>query len=206
MVEALDEIPAGRRTPRDRLGMGPPGRLLWIVVAAAILIALDANSRGSFAELLLAIAMWLAVAGLWLLRFGWWAWVDGRRASIRAWLAWALVPALMGLVFVLTRFHVPFDVRLALSRGAMDQAAVEVVGGGSTDRHWIGWYPVNGVERTPNGMRFVVSDDLLGRWGFAWATGGQPIAPEDSEDSGLWCCDQYEEVGSGWWLWSQEWD
>ncbi len=41
------------------------------------------------------------------------------------------------------------------------------------------------------------------RIGFAYSTTGQPASLDDSP---LWCCDSYESIGGGWWIWTQEWD
>lgn len=208
----MTTIEAFRRRPRatraSRASLGPPGVLFWLAVALAIVLGLDTNSRASFGELLWVAPIWLALAAFWLFRFGWWLWAHRAQERLRSFAAWLLVPAAMALVFVMTRFDVPFHLRLALSRGAMDQAAAEVLGGGATDRAWIGLYPVSNVERLPNGMRFVITDDLLGRLGFAYASDGAPADPGEgtSDDSGLWCCDQYESIGGGWYLWTQEWD
>ena len=190
-----------------RVTLGPPGRLFWVVVVVALLAGLDANSLQSLGEFLWVAPLWLAIAGWWVLRFGWWVFVAGRTARPRAWLAWFLVPIAMGAVFFLTRTDLPADARLAWSRPAMDQVATEILAGGPADRSWIGLYPVAGVERLPNGLRFVVTNDLFGRWGFAYARSGQPAEPEvPSDASGIWCCDTYESIGDGWVVWYQEWD
>lgn len=187
---------------RNRL-LGPPGVLFYIATAFAIVVALDANSRASFWMLLVAFPVWVLMAAIWFLRFVGAAWTERLRFSRRHWARWLIVPVVMGLVFALTRYDVPFDVRLAASRGAMDQVAAEVMAGGSTDRTWVGLYPVQGVERIPNGIRFLIDDSGLGRMGFVYSTASQPASLDDSP---LWCCDSYEPIGGGWWIWTQEWD
>jgi hypothetical protein len=188
----------------DRGGiLGPPGLLFYLVVALAILIALDTNSRISLDGLLITAPFWLLLAGTWLLRFVAAVWTYRGRIPRGHWLRWLAVPALLGGVFVLTRYNVPYELRLAASRGAMDQVAAEVAAGGSTDRSWVGLYPVAGVERIPGGIRFIIDDSLLGSVGFAYSSAGQP---ENVDDDPLWCCDRFESIGGGWWRWTQEWD
>jgi hypothetical protein len=182
---------------------GPPGVRLYVLVAIAVALALDANSRQSDLALFAALPIWALVAAIWLLRFLTTAWTGRLRLPLRHWLRWFAVPALLGLVFVLTRFDVPFDVRLALSRGAMDQAEAEIWAGGSTDRAWIGLYPVAKVERTLSGIRFVIDDSGLGRIGFAYTT---ELHPEPLPDDPAWSGATFRPLGGGWWLWWQEWD
>lgn len=74
-----------------------------------------------------------------------------------AWTDGLGVPLILGVVYVLARTTVPFDVLLSLSRDGMNQAAVEIMARGSTDRSWIGLYPIGRVEWIPNGMRFTVA-------------------------------------------------
>jgi hypothetical protein len=91
---------------------GPPGVLFYLATTIAIIVALDANSRASFEMLLLALPLWLLLAATWFLRFLGAAWTERLRLPWRHWLRWLVIPAAMGLVFVLTRYDVPFDVRL----------------------------------------------------------------------------------------------
>ncbi len=102
---------------------GPPGVPFYLATAIAIIVALDANSRASFEMLLLALPIWLLLAATWFLRFLGAAWTERLRLPWRHWLRWLVIPAALGLVFVLTRYDVPFDVRLAASRGAMCPAS-----------------------------------------------------------------------------------
>jgi hypothetical protein len=182
---------------------GPPGVLFYLATVIAIVVALDANSRASLWMLFLAIPFWVGLAATWCLRFVAAAGIHRLRLTPRHWARWMVVPVVLGLVFALTRFDVPFDARLAASRGAMDQAAAEVMAGGSTERSWIGLYPAQGVERIPNGMRFLIDDSGLGSVGFAYSATGRPASVDDDP---LWCCDFYVSVGGGWWIWYQEWD
>lgn len=186
---------------RNRL-LGPPGTLFYVTAAIAVVVALDANSRASLKMLFFALPIWLVLAGIWVLRFGGAVRTQRLRFSLSHWLRWLVIPAGLGLVYLLIRSDVPFDVRLAASRGAMDRVRAEVMAGKAIDRAWIGLYPVQAIQRIPNGMRFVIDDSGLLSAGFAYATAGEPV----SDDNPLWCCDAYLPVGDGWWFWSREWD
>jgi hypothetical protein len=168
--------------------------LFFLGTAVAILAALDANSRASFGMILVAQMLWLVVAGIWVVRFLGAAWTRRLRFPITHWVRWLAVPAACGLVFVLMGLDVPYDVRLALSRDAMNEAAADVMAGGTTDRTSIGLYPVERVERIPNGMRFAITDSgFLDRIGFAFSTAGEPPNVDGN--------DLYSKLDGGWWTW-----
>lgn len=192
--------------PASRWRVGPPGVLFYLATGVSILIALDANSRDSLGTLLLAAVLWLGVAGVWLGRFLVAAHRTGLRMPASHWVRWLVIPLVMALVFAVTRTEVVKDARLALSRDAMDAMAADVMAGGSTERGWVGLYNVGDVQRTANGVRFVL-DESLSRWGFAYAADGEPdfIADED-EDAGLWTGPWFESAGGGWWRWREGWD
>ena len=182
----------------------PPGVWLYVATVLAIAVAIDANSRQSLVTFFLALPIWVAVAVAWTIRFV---------AAIRSpselsggdLVRWLAIPAAMGAIFFLTRTDVLFDARFGLSREALDTMAAEVMSGESTDRGWVGLYNVGPLERTANGVRFVVDDSGLYRLGFAYSPGGQPELTEANFDP-LWCCTSYEPRGGGWWLWTEEWD
>lgn len=175
---------------------GPPGILFYLATMAAIVIAVDANSRGAFTMAMLALGVWALVAFGWLIRFLGAAWSKRLRLPATHWLRWLVIPVAMGLVFLWTQTDGPSSARLALSRGAMDQAAVEVMAGGSVDRAWIGLYPVQQVERIGNGMRFLIADSgFIDRVGLAYST--------DTRPGGIDGTDEYEAIGGGWWSWVQ---
>jgi hypothetical protein len=190
-------------TPKGYGMVGPPGILFYLATIAAIVLAVDANSRASFSTFLLVAPVWLVLAAIWIVRFVVAVSTKRLRPSIGQLARWLAIPVAMGLVFAVTRTDALFDARLSLSRAGMDQVAAEVIAGGSTDRDWIGLYGVSSVEKTANGLRFVIDDSGLFRIGFAYAPEGQP-AP--GGDDPLWCCDEYESVGGGWWLWTESWD
>lgn len=148
---------------------------------------------------MLAYAAWAFVALVWLIRFLGAAWSKRLPFPATHWVRWLVIPVAMGLVFLWTRTDGPSGVRLALSRGAMDQAAAEVMAGGSTDRAWIGLYPVEHVERIGNGMRFLISGSgFIDQVGMAYSTDGEP--------HGIDGTDEYRPIGGGWWTWVQLFD
>ena len=186
---------------------GPPGLALTAFAVAAVLLALDGSSRRSLGVMLLSAPLWLGVAVVWLLRFLAAANAARWRFPVSVWARWAFIPVALGAVSIVAFTEVPFEARLALSRGAMDQMAAEVAAGGSANRGWVGLYDTGTVLRTENGVRFVVDDSSLGRWGFAYSTSGEPIFIDDEEeDAGLWTGAWFESIGGGWWKWTQAWD
>jgi hypothetical protein len=98
--------------------------------------------------------------------------------QLAQWARWLLVPLVMGLVF-LAPSRARFDARVALSRRAMDEMATNVLAGGPTQRGWVGLYYVPAVERIGNGVRFVVDDSGLYRFGFAYTT-DEPVLTEEN--------------------------
>jgi hypothetical protein len=173
---------------------GPPGILFFLGAGVAVLAALDASSRQAFSMAVMAQVAWALVALIWLIRFAGALWSKRLRLPAMDWLRWLAIPAVLALVFLYTSTDAPFNLRLSLSRGAMNQAAIEVVAGGSTDRGWIGLYPVQRVERIANGMRFLIADSgFIDRVGLAYSTSAQP--------DGITGTDEYQSLGDGWWLW-----
>ena len=187
--------------------VAPPGIPLYVATAFAILIAIDANSRSSFTGFLLTAAVWFVLACIWTIRFVAAAVAARSRPRLPAayWIRWLAIPIVMGSVFLVTRTEALFDARLALSRPALNQMAVEVMAGGPLARGWVGLYDVGDVDRLDNGLRFVIDDIGLSRHGFAYASSGEP-AQSTKEDFGLWTDAWYEPLGDGWWLWTEAWD
>lgn len=187
--------------------MGPPGWLFGLATIFAILFAFDANSRDSLWMLMVTMTLWFGIACVWLGRFVVAAQRTGMRMPIRHWARWLVIPLVLLLAFGVTRTPLVKDARLALSRPAMDAMVADVQSGGLTDRGWVGLFQVDGVVRTANGVRFVVDDGFLSRWGFAYASDGEPSFIDDQdEEAGLWTSPWFEPVGDGWWRWAQSWD
>jgi hypothetical protein len=192
--------PAVERARSGHWLLGPPGVLFWLGVAFAAWLVLDASSRDSFSLTMIAIPTFWFVAGCWLLRFLAAGWADRLRWRPSRWLRWLAVPAFLGAIWALAISGVAADARYAASRAGMDQAAAEVMAGGTTDRGWIGLYPAEFVERTENGMRFLVSSSgFIDREGYAYAIDGRPRV---TYDDGA----EYTELGGGWWRWIAPFD
>ena len=193
-TEVMRAVP--RRGERDRRWLwGPPGISFYAATEVVAFVGLWVNSLDSFGGLLGTEMLWFLLAGAWIVRLVG-AVISGRLTfDVRESVRWLGVPLILGAVFLLTRTSVPFDVRLSMSRDAMDQAATEIIAGGQTDRGWIGLYPVERVERTPNGMRFLVAGGgFIDKWGFAYSTEGPP-ANVDGNDS-------YDHLDGAWWIWT----
>jgi hypothetical protein len=190
-----------------RLRVGPPGIIFFAATIAAVVLAVDTNTRGSLGMLLVTAPIWLALAVAWFVR---WA-IAGTRARWRlspsAWARWLAIPLVLGVVFAITRTDVLIDARFNLSRDAMNALARDISAGGSRSRGWVGLYAVGTIDLTENGFRFVVDDSGLGRSGFAYATAGQPAFVEDEgEAAGVWTGPSFQSIGDGWWRWTEEWD
>jgi len=184
---------------------GPPGVLFYLVIIGAILLAIDANTRQSLWLLLLAVPIWLGLAGLWGVRFLMAIRETRARMSAAHWARWLAIPLALGLVFAVTRTDVLFQGRFDLSRGALDEMARDIEAGGSLERGWVGLYDVGTAERTDNGFWFVIDDSGLGRWGLAYSPDGEPKESEEYY-SGLWTGALFEHLDGPWWTFEQGWD
>ena len=197
--------PAPARSSPWRRAVGPPGILFYLAAGIAIVIALDANSRMSFITFMIAGPIWFVIAAVWLGRFAWTVSHIQGQMAIADQVRWLVIPAAMLVVFLVTRTDAPFQTRLDLSRGALDEMAAGVMAGGTTERGWVGLYNIGEVERTANGLRFEVDDSWLYRLGFAYSAEGEPKLTEDNY-SPLWAGTGIRSIGGGWWLWTEEWD
>jgi hypothetical protein len=204
---AMTLLARAEATPASRSSVGAPGALFYGLTLVAMVVAVDANTRESLSMLLIAAPLWFVLASAWLLRLL----VTGARRQWRfsaaGWTRWLAIPLIMGGVFFVTRTETLIDLRLNLSRDAMDKLAVDVLAGEQSEPGWVGLYNVNKLQLTGNGFRFVVDDSGLGRWGYAYATGAVPnFMTDDEEDAGLWTGPQFESIGDGWWRWTEGWD
>jgi len=201
----MTEIAADARNTRiasaDGAAHPAPGRWFFLATAFAIVAALDTTSRFSFGLFLPTAIMWCVLAAIWLVRFIAAAGATRREFRLSYWVRWLAIPVALGLVFVACAYRLPIHARFALSESALDQVAAEVAAGGSLDRGWIGLYPVERVERTDDGMRFIIGglfgSGLFDPIGFAYSTDAEPpnIGREDI----------YERFAGSWWLWQESW-
>ena len=133
--------------PRRHWLLLPPGVLFYLAVAFAVLQGVWVSSLQSFVGLIGTVVVWFSLAGLWAFRLLGAAIVARLRFSVAEWARWLGVPLILGVVYLWTQTGAPYELRLSLSRPAMDQAAAEIIAGGSIDRDWIGLWPVDSVER-----------------------------------------------------------
>ena len=185
--------------PRRHWLLRPPGVLFYLGVALAVFEGVWVSSIQSFGGLIGTMLIWWSLAGVWALRLLGAAIVTRLRFGWREWARWLGVPLILGVVYVWTQSGEPYDLRLSWSRSAMDQAAAEIMAGGSTDRDWIGLWPVQDVERLPGGVRFIVSGcGFIDRCGFAYSTSGSSASIADPDDSE----DRYEHLDGNWFIWT----
>jgi len=205
-MTATTQVAPPGRTLAALWRVGPPGLVFYALTLLAVLLALDANSRQSLSALLVVVPIWFGVAAAWTLRLI----LAGQRAGWRLapvdWSRWLLIPLIMGAVFLVTRTDVLVEARLDLSRGAMDAMAADVMAGGTLDRGWVGLYDVGAVVLSENGLRFVVDDSGLGRWGFAYSTSGAPVFIETEDEQYDWQGLAFDPIGGGWWRWTEQWN
>ena len=193
----LIDRPAAHATTLPSWLVRPPGLLFWLATTFAIFLALDANSLQSFANALFAQLLWAILALIWVIRFATASFDRRLRLRPSEWLRWLAIPAVFGLVFLVTRTDIPQEVRFALSREQLDRRAVEVMDGGATGDGWVGLYPAKGIERIPNGMRFrIEGGGFIDRLGLAYSTEGRPPNVD-----GL---SRYKRIEGNWWIWIAE--
>ena len=176
--------------------------VFYVATLAAIVLALDANSRSSFGLFLITAPIWLLLATIWLVRFVLAMGQTNGHINAAHWARWLAVPLALGLVFGVTRTLFVRDARFDLSRGPLDQMAAEVIAGGSLDRGWVGLYDVGTVERTANGFWFVIDNSGFGRWGLAFSPEGEPKLSEASDRPPQDA--RFEHLDGPWWIFTQE--
>ena len=136
--------------------MRPPGALFYVAVAFAVFVGVWVSSLQDFGGALLAALIWGLLSVVWGLRLLGALATSRAHMAVTEWARWLGVPLVLGVVFAWVQSGGPFELRLALSRAAMDQAATEIIAGASTNRGWIGLWPVEDLERLPGGIRFIV--------------------------------------------------
>ncbi|MFL5680270.1 MAG: hypothetical protein ACJ77B_06685 [Chloroflexota bacterium] len=206
MTSSVESATSADLTPEPNpAALVPPGRVFWVVTLGAIVLALDTNTRGSLGQLFVTVPVWLLLAVAWLVRFALAVSLSRGRLALKEWAKWLAVPVALGLVFAVTRTDAVIHARFDVSRGALDEMATDVMSGGRLERGWVGLYDVGTVERTANGLWFIVDDSGLGRWGFAYAPAGEP-KESDANYSPLWQGAVFEHFDGPWWIVAQEWD
>jgi hypothetical protein len=205
MVVDVALAPTGeaQAVARRHRALRPPGIVFYLAVGLAVLVGIDASSLRSFGGRLLTEMIWWPLAAIWGVRLLGAAYVARLRFRVAEWVRWLGAPLILGAVYVWTQSgDGPFATRLALSRSAMDQAAAEIIAGGSTDRDWIGLWPVLYAERLRGGMRFEVSGcGFIDGCGFAYSTSGSRTDITDPEET-----DTYEHLDGNWFFWTSPFD
>ncbi len=180
-------VPAAFLPPRI---WAPPNRWMYGTATAIALVVLEASSRGSWVAGTVLLAVWLyrLIPTLVHRRV---------RLTAREWGQWLGLPALVIATYLAFLSPIPFDARLAASRGGMTAAAAEILTDADAEPAWIGLYPVARIDRYENGFRFLIwGSGFLDPVGFAYASEGEP--PRIGED-------RYEPLGDGWWHWTESW-
>lgn len=174
----------------------PPGLIFLLATCVAAGFALEANTRDNMIGFFVSFVAWVVIFTVWLVRLLFLAAPQSRKAS--HWkLRWALPMLILLGATILMATGVPTRVRFEASRPAFDQLATDVMAGGSTDIPSVGLYDIELLERTSDGVRFLVlGSGFIDVTGFAFSTDGDPSDPDNSEDV-------YRPLGGGWYQWTR---
>jgi hypothetical protein len=110
----------------------------------------------------ISLVLWVVLGIAWLMRFFVCFSTAFDKPSWR-W-QWLAYPVLALLMVVLASFQVPFRLTYSLSRGAMNEAARDVVAGKRDPAkiHWIGLYPVSWAADYGPNFAFTVDGTAAG--------------------------------------------
>lgn len=175
----------------------PPDRGLLAATGVAVVVMAEAASRASFFFFAIGAVAGMIVAFTWLFRIVPTLVHRRMRLSRGDWLRWLSVPVLLLGAYATFQTTILFDLRLAASRGAMDEAAMALMADEDLEYGWIGWFPVASIDRDVRGVRFLIADSgFFELIGFAYTTDGKP--PVIGEHS-------YERLDGNWWHWQEGW-
>ncbi len=170
---------------------------MYGIATAIALVVLEASSRGSWVMFFLGGMAGTVLLAVWLYRVIPTLVHRRVRLTAREWGQWLGLPALVIATYLAFLSPIPFDARLAASRGGMTAAAAEILTDADAEPAWIGLYPVGRIDRYENGFRFLIwGSGFLDPVGFAYASEGEP--PRIGED-------RYQPLGDGWWRWTESW-
>jgi hypothetical protein len=196
--------------PRHRLAQrlaGPPGLPFVAGTIISILVVLEGRSRESLTTMAIGVMLAGVLASICLVRLVIDVLEGGRGLRVRDIARWLVIPVLIavGLGSAAILGNTPMQVRFALSRSAFDRMAVDVVADGTLVNGQVGAYQVRNAKWLDDGFWFVIANDGLSRWGFAYSPSGEPQVPGD-QYSPLWQRAVFEHFEGPWWTWTQWWD
>ena len=170
-----------------------------IAIAATLLsaaVALEASSRTSPFQLAIAAVVLVVLSLGWLLNLAA-IWRNVRRKTVLALQLRGIIMLVVAAgTFGSVALDLPFKTRLALSRPAMDMVAAEILAGGTTERSWIGLWPVEHVEVFDGSMSFFIDGSgFMTRVGLAYSPKDAPPDPDGFVE--------YVDLGGGWWRWTE---
>lgn len=167
----------------------PPGAVFLLVTFVAVIFALEAESRRAFSP---AIWSWLGIFAAWLVRLVFLA-APRSRAHSHWRLRWSLPIIILAVAGGLIAVDAPVRLRFEASRPAFDALAAEMIAGGSPDRDRVGLYDIEELERTGDGIRFLVADGgFINRFGFVFDPTDRPTDLDHI----------YTPLGGGWYAWT----
>jgi hypothetical protein len=198
------DAPAGWPSPidhvlvADRPVWSPRVLVSLLVTVPPLLLTIEAASRYSLLSMFVPFFICAGITLTWLGFFFGALWTNAWRMSRRDLMRWLVIPAILIVTVLAVGSDLPFFARFTLSRAELDRVAAEVMAGGSTDRTTIGFFPIEYIERTSDGVDVVIDGSgFLGGFGIAFWPDGPPA---DTEDGGA------EPLGGGWWTWSEAFD
>ncbi|WP_354642800.1 hypothetical protein [Kitasatospora camelliae] len=149
------------------------------VLACCALAAVAAITAGSLPQPNLGL-LGLSLITVLVLAVAWPAWqLPSRmtgRGEPRGWWRWAVPPLMLAVTVALLHYDVPREARFAAGRPALAAFAEEALAKGtvSTEQQWVGVYAVEDAELVDGGVRFAVSIQTLGEYGYAYFPNGVP--------------------------------
>jgi hypothetical protein len=173
----------------------PPGAIFLAAACITAAVALEASSRDGLLGMVASVWAGLGLLAAWLVRLVFLA-APAARTHARWRFRWLLPLVILAGAVGLIALDIPARLRFEASRTALDQMVSEVTTGGSIERTSVGLYPIEALERTADGVRFLIAGcGFIGQCGFAYSADGDPAEP----DSG----DIYPPLGGGWFIWIQ---
>ena len=172
-----------------------PGWILFAASIAVVVLAAEAASQPDMMTVMALAMAWFLVGLAWAVLLIVALVLQRPGRSARHPVRWLGVPALLLLAGALMVTDVAMQVRLDLSRGAMDALVADMRAGRRPDPDAVGLFHVRRTEEEADGVRVIIGDrgwDTVGFWWFA-----DPGPPLERTDD-LCDCD-LSPLGGGWW-------